>query len=91
MNSPIKVPTSLCARATQEAKQVFEIQSRVKVLAQDSGKLDELEARLQELIQEQESEVIKLRAENIRVRNLQEECQKQLDRLNREAEEQQRQ
>jgi hypothetical protein len=61
------------------------------VLAQDSGKLDELEARLQELIQEQESEVIKLRAENIRVRNLQEECQKQLDRLNREAEEQQRQ
>jgi hypothetical protein len=61
------------------------------VLAQDSGKLDELEARLQELIQEQESEVIKLRAENSRVRNLQEECQKQLDRLNREAEEQQRQ
>ncbi len=61
------------------------------MLAQDSGKLDELEARLQELIQEQESEVIKLRAENIRVRNLQEECQKQLDRLNREAEEQQRQ
>lgn len=61
------------------------------MLAQDSGKLDELEARLQELIQEQESEVIKLRAENSRVRNLQEECQKQLDRLNREAEEQQRQ
>jgi hypothetical protein len=61
------------------------------VLAQDSGKLDELEARLQELIQEQESEVIKLRAENSRVRNLQEECQKQLDRLNREAEEQERQ
>jgi phage shock protein A len=61
------------------------------VLAQDSGKLDELEARLQQLIQEQESEVIKLRAENSRVRNLQEECQKQLDRLNREAEEQERQ
>ena len=61
------------------------------MLAQDSGKLDELEARLQALIQEQESEVIKLRAENSRVRNLQEECQKQLDRLNREAEEQQRQ
>ena len=61
------------------------------MLAQDSGKLDELEARLQELIQEQESEVIKLRAENSLVRNLQEECQKQLDRLNREAEEQQRQ
>jgi hypothetical protein len=49
-NSPIKVPESLRAQTTQEAKQVFEMQSRVEVLAQDSGKLDELEARLQELI-----------------------------------------
>lgn len=49
-NSPIKVPESLRAQITKEGKQVFEMQSRVEVLAQDSGKLDELESRLQELI-----------------------------------------
>jgi hypothetical protein len=68
------VPESLRAQTTQEAKKIFEMQSRVEVLAQDNGKLDELEARLQELIQEQESEVLKLKDENIRVKNLQEEC-----------------
>lgn len=68
------MPESLRAQTTQEAKKIFEMQSRVEVLAQDNGKLDELEARLQELIQEQESEVLKLKDENIRVKNLQEEC-----------------
>jgi hypothetical protein len=53
--------------------------------------LDELEARLQALIKEQECEVLKLNTENSRVKMLQEECQKKLDRLNKEAEEQQRQ
>lgn len=51
----------------------------------EDGKLDKLEQQLLNLIAEQELEVNRLKEENLRVAVLQSECQKQLERLNKEA------
>ena len=52
--------------------------------------MDSLEQQLIALIKEQEMEVNKLREENERVGKLQDECQKQLERLNKESLEQEK-
>ena len=57
----------MCTRPAIESGRATE---QAEILAQDNSRLDELEARLQELIHEQESEVTKLRAENARVKAL---------------------
>ena len=51
----------------------------------DESKLDKLESQLMNLIAEQEAEVARLKEENQRVTILQVECQKQLERLNKES------
>ena len=56
----------------------------------DESKLDKLESQLMNLIAEQEAEVARLKEENQRVTILQVECQKQLERLNKESLEQER-
>jgi flagellar motility protein MotE (MotC chaperone) len=61
------------------------------IQSEHNSRMDLLEAKLQSLIAEQEEELTKLKEENMRVKALQEECQQQLERLNRETEEQQRQ
>lgn len=58
--------------------------------SEDESKIERLENQLMALITEQESEVARLKEENSRVATLQSECQRQLERLNREASEQEK-
>jgi len=53
----------------------------------DESKIEKLENQLMALIAEQEYEVARLKEENMRVAILQSECQRQLERLNKEVSE----